>query len=111
MDGATMKKPPKTAKRVPTPPYYVPTPQAALTTHKPLVDLTPDEAMLYLEQLRARLIQKQQRERAYLDRRAARGIHAPTDEVYEADQVLEGEILALFDDLYQTAKEARGMKP
>jgi hypothetical protein len=38
------------------------------------------------------------RERAYLDRRAARGICTPTDEAYETDQLLEADLVALLDE-------------
>lgn len=47
----------------------------------------------------------QQRERDYLDRRAARGAHTPTDDAYEADQGLETELLLLLDELLQNAQE------
>jgi len=46
-----------------------------------------------------------QRERAYLDRRAARGTHTPTDDAYEADQILEAELLAILDELAQGLTE------
>jgi hypothetical protein len=72
---------------------------AAITLHKHLSDMTPDESTLYLGQLMDRLSQKQQRERDYLDRRAKRGTRTPTDELYEQDQVLEDELLALLSDL------------
>jgi len=79
---------------------------ATLTTYKHLVDMTPAESVLYLSQLMERLQAKQARERAYLKRRADRGTRTPTDEMYESDQVLEDEVLALLGDLYQAAKEA-----
>lgn len=75
--------------------YYVP----SQTPGKPLADLSREESLAYLASLRSRLIAKQARERAYLDRRASRGTHTPTDEVYEQDQVLEAEIIALFDQM------------
>jgi hypothetical protein len=81
------------------------TPNATLTTHKRLDTLTGEEAVLYLEQLMERLAVKQQRERAYLDRRATRKIHTPTDDAYEADQVLEDEIMAVLDALRKQARE------
>ena len=52
-----------------------------------------------LADLRGRLLVKQQRERAYLERRAARGISTPTDDAYEADQLLETDLLRLLDRL------------
>jgi len=72
-----------------------------LTYHKPLIALTASEARLYLQDLKSRLAHKIQRERAYLDRRAARGTHTPTDEAYEADQVLEQEIMDLLEAMEQ----------
>lgn len=90
------------------PRYYTPPTQAAITTRKNLIDLSPEESITYVEHLMTRLTSKQQREKAYLDRRAARGTHTPTDDAYEADQQLESELLALLDDLLQAAKEATG---
>lgn len=81
---------------------------ATLFVQKHLSDMTPDEGVMYLEQLKDRLTRKQQRERNYLDRRAARGTRTPTDEAYESDQVLEQELLTLLDDLHQSALHARG---
>ena len=43
------------------------------------------------------------RERAYLDRRAARGTYTPTDEAYTADQLLEADLLAMLDEFEQLA--------
>jgi hypothetical protein len=78
----------------------------SFTLQKPLAELTARERCLYLEQLIERLTQKQKRERAYLDRRAARGTHTPTDEAYEADQILEEELLFLLNGLLQAARAA-----
>jgi hypothetical protein len=72
-----------------------------ITTCKPLADMTPEEGHMWIEGMRSRLIAKQQRERAYLKRRAARGTRTPTDEAYEADQALESELITLLDDLLQ----------
>ncbi len=66
--------------------------------------MTPLEALTYLEEVRDRLKHKQARERAYLDRRAARGTYTPTDEAYEADQQLEVELIALVDHLISLAR-------
>lgn len=66
---------------------------------KRLGAMSSTERVAYLESLREELSKKQQRERAYLDRRAKRGTHTPTDEDYEADQVLESKILAVFDEM------------
>jgi hypothetical protein len=53
-----------------------------------------------LEQWIEWLERKQERERAYLERRARRGVRTPTDEVYEADQrELEGLLVVLRQGL------------
>ena len=54
----------------------------------PINQMTPDERLIWIRQTRAALRRKQQRERAYLDRRAKRGTFTPTDEAYEQDQFL-----------------------
>jgi hypothetical protein len=76
-----------------------------LTYHKPLRELTPDEALAWIEDLKNRLSQKMQRERNYLDRRSARGTHTTTDDAYEADQVLEQEIMGLLEAVEQNINE------
>ena len=75
------------------------TTQGTLTYHKLLADLSHEETLTWIQNVRERLERKMQRERAYLDRRASRGTHTPTDEAYEADQVLEAELLAILDEL------------
>jgi hypothetical protein len=75
------------------------TTQRTLTYHKSLADLSHEETVTWIQNVRERLERKMQRERAYLDRRTARGTHTPTDEAYEADQVLEAELLAILDEL------------
>lgn len=77
--------------------YYVPSHAPA----KSFEDMDPNEALAYTQDLRQRLEAKQRRERAYLDRRAQRGTHTPTDDAYEADQLLESEILAILDHIIQ----------
>ena len=72
--------------------------RGTLSYQKNLADMTPEEGRNYLQGLRARLEAKHIRERAYLDRRAARGTRTPTDEAYEADQVLETELLTLLEE-------------
>jgi hypothetical protein len=57
------------------------------------------ERRAYVQDLKQRLEVKKQRERAYLDRRAARGAHTPTDEAYERDQELETELIALLEEI------------
>ena len=66
---------------------------------KPIDDMTTQEALVHLQDLRQKLLRKQAREKAYLDRRAVRGTHAPTDDAYEADQELENDLLALIDNI------------
>jgi hypothetical protein len=80
--------------------YYTPRP-GTLTYHKPITSMTSEEARTWIVRLRDRLLSKMHRERAYLDRRAARGTHTPTDDVYEQDQLLEQELLGLLDALEQ----------
>jgi hypothetical protein len=73
-----------------------------LSTRPPLAAMTPDEARAWLGSLRERLQQKMGRERAYLDRRAGRGTHTPTDDAYEDDQQLEAELLDLLNECAQS---------
>jgi hypothetical protein len=75
--------------------------QGTITYHKPIASMTPDEARTWIQGIRDRLLSKMHRERAYLDRRAARGTHTPTDETYEQDQHVEAELLGLLDELEQ----------
>jgi hypothetical protein len=82
-------------------------PQVTLTYHKPLMDMSRQEAQTWITDIRARLERKMQRERAYLDRRAARGTRTPTDEAYEADQVLESELVVILNDLLQGLREEK----
>lgn len=79
----------------------LPANQGTLTYHKPFADMTPDEARTWIAGLRDRLLSKMHRERAYLDRRAARGTHTQTDDAYEQDQRLEPELLGLLNALEQ----------
>jgi hypothetical protein len=65
----------------------------------PLNQMAPEEVRAWLRATRSALQQKMQRERAYLDRRAARGTSTPTDEAYERDQLLEADVLALLDEM------------
>lgn len=96
------------SSRPPIPVYQPITPQ--LASHKRLSELSPTEMITWLESLRTRLEQKQQRERDYLDRRAARGTHTSTDDAYQADQGLETELLTLLDELLHNARE-QGIGP
>ena len=90
--------------RATTTPHYTPL-VGTVTTQKRLDEMTHDEGRAWLQGLRERLQGKMQREHDYLDRRAARGTHTPTDEAYEHDQRLEAELLALLDGLEQGLRE------
>ncbi len=66
---------------------------------RPAIDaMTPNELRVWIGSTRAALQKKMARERAYLDRRAARGTHTPTDEAYELDQVLEADLLDMLTE-------------
>jgi hypothetical protein len=64
----------------------------------PLNEMTPDDLRAWIGRTRAALQKKQARERAYLDRRAARGTSTATDEAYEADQLLEADQLDMLNE-------------
>lgn len=68
-----------------------------------IADMTPDELRAWIGSTRAALQHKMARERAYLDRRAARGTYTPTDEAYEADQLLEADLLAMLKEFEQVS--------
>ncbi len=74
-------------------------------TSTPLTARSPAQGRWWIAGLRDCLQAKQTRERAYLDRRAKRGTHTPTDEAYEADQVLEEELVALLEEVLQWFNE------
>jgi hypothetical protein len=63
--------------------------------------MSVEEVRAWVQQTRAALLRKMQRERVYLERRARRGVWTPTDEAYEADQELEADLLALLDEMEQ----------
>ena len=63
--------------------------------------MSAEEVRAWVQQTRAALLRKMQRERAYLERRARRGVWTPTDEACEADQELEADLLALLDEMEQ----------
>lgn len=71
--------------------------------------MTPEEALQEIIEVREELRAKQARERAYLDRRAARGTHTPTDDAYERDQELENRIIALIDGLEKAVRKDFGL--
>ena len=67
----------------------------------PLAQMAPDEVRRWIHETRAALQQKMAREQTYLEWRAACGVRTPTDEAYEADQVLEADLLAFLDEMEQ----------
>jgi len=73
-----------------------------LAAARPAINnMIPDDLRAWIGSTRAALQKKMARERAYLDRRAARGTCTPTDEAYEADQLLEADLLAMLDEFEQ----------
>ena len=70
-------------------------------SRKPFADMSADEIHAWMQNTREHLQRKMQREQVYLDRRAAQGIHTPTDDAYQADLLLEASLLALLDALSQ----------
>ena len=81
----------------------MPRPQANAGSRPPINEMTPDELLAWIGSTRSALQKKMARERAYLDRRAARGTYTPTDEAYAADQLLEADLLAMLDEFEQLA--------
>jgi len=81
----------------------------AATPKRPAINqMTDEELRTWIRATRAALQQKMQRERTYLDRRAARNTHTPTDDAYEQDQRLEADLLALLDEMAASlAREGR----
>ena len=80
-----------------------PRPQPVAHSRPPINEMMPDELRAWIGYTRTALQKKIARERAYLDRRAARGTYTPTDEAYEADQLLEADLLAMLDEFEQLA--------
>jgi hypothetical protein len=77
------------------------TPQAQAQSRPPINMMRPHELRAWIAATRTALRQKMARERAYLDRHAARGTYTPTDQAYEADQFLEADLVALLDEFEQ----------
>ena len=75
---------------------------------KPLDQMTHEEIRAWIAQTKEALTRKMRRERAYLDRRAARGVRTPTDEAYEQDQFLEADLLALLGEMEHDLKMIGG---
>src|SRR5258708_6723346 len=73
-------------------------PQAQALRRPPINAMTPNKLCTWIAATRTALQQKMARERIYLDRRAARGTYTPTDQAYEADQLLEADLLAMLDE-------------
>jgi len=73
--------------------------RAATPKRLPIHQMSLDELQTWIRMTRFALQKKLARERAYLDRRAARGTHTPTDEAYEADQPLLSDLIALLDEM------------
>jgi molecular chaperone GrpE (heat shock protein) len=74
----------------------------ATVARTPLNQMTPDELCAWIHETRRALKHKQARARAYLDRRADRGMQTPTDEAYEQDQRLLADLLAMLDEMERT---------
>ena len=68
----------------------------------PLNQMTPDELCTWIHATRHALKHKQARVCAYLDRRADQRTHTPTDDVYEQDQRLLADLLAMLDEMERT---------
>jgi hypothetical protein len=71
----------------------------------PVSQMSEEELHAWIHTTRAALHKKMARERNYLDRRALRGTHTPTDEAYEADQNLLADLIALFDEMEASVSE------
>lgn len=71
----------------------------ARVQRRSFAQMCPPEIAAWIASVRAALQEKMQRERAYLDRRATWGVSTPTDEAYEADQLLEADLLRLLDEM------------
>jgi len=61
--------------------------------------MSPQEIRAWIQATRRALEQKKGRERAYLDRRADRGTHTPTDDAFEQDQRLEADLRVILDEM------------
>ena len=74
-------------------------------TRPPINEMTTEAVRAWIQTTRAALQKKMERERAYLDRRAKRGIFTSTDEAYEADQVLEADLLRMLHEMEMTLQQ------
>ncbi len=87
------------APGTPIPPYPTlsqPSPPSSLPDFTAMSD---QQIKDWMQVIHDWLSKKQRRERGYLDRRAKRGTHTPTDEAYEDDQIQEAALLAFLDRL------------
>jgi hypothetical protein len=75
------------------------------TRRPPVSQMSEEELHSWIHTTRAALHKKLARERNYLDRRASRGTHTPTDEAYEGDQALLADLIALFDEMEASVSE------
>lgn len=87
----------RTSKPQPTV-YYTP---SSLPRRRTLSEMTREEITLWIQGTRVHLQEKKAREKNYIDRRAARGTHTPTDEAYMRDQYLLEDLLWLLDEMEQ----------
>jgi hypothetical protein len=71
----------------------------------PVSQMSEEELHTWIHTTRDALHMKLAREQNYLDRRASRGTHTPTDEAYEADQALLADLIALFDEMEASLSE------
>ena len=81
---------------------------ASVPQRPPISEMSSEELAAWIRTTRAALQKKLARERAYLERRAARGTRTPTDDAYDADQPLLADLIALLDEMAASlAQEGR----
>ena len=71
----------------------------------PVSQMSEEELHAWIHTTRAALHKKLARERNYLERRARQSTHTPTDELYEADQELLADLIALLDEMEASVSE------
>lgn len=93
-----------------TPPTTPPPPpgQVEVTVYTSLEDMTPEEGVLWLEQLRAEILEMKQNSQNYVARRASQGRRTPTDVMYERHIASLDKTLLLID---RTLKEVKKGNP
>ncbi|MDQ6661195.1 MAG: hypothetical protein M3Z24_09555, partial [Chloroflexota bacterium] len=72
-----------------------------MKSRQPLGDMSPEQLRQWIWKTHAWVKAKMQRERVYLDRRAAQGRHTSIDEEYEADQLREADLLSFLEEMEQ----------